>query len=235
MFNLGYYWLTSDYVKDELNFARSKGKKIYPVYLEPIKLPLSLELLLGRSQAISYSDDDIKESRFKLREKIKSNLPGNVFQVISDPFYAGEKNCFYLEDTSTIFPENTYFAGEPYNSFAINKVDVGTGEKSTVYRYHARAAYDMFYSLNNVAVFDDPYFCDDDSKVLFLSMALSFSGKYPVPWPNIDVVLTIAISRIESASPRVTLVDYKCIGEHSDEDWEFINGVIGEIEKSFVK
>jgi hypothetical protein len=93
----------------------------------------------------------------------------------------------------------------------------------------------MSHSLNNVSVFDDPYFCDDDSSVLFLSLVLSFSGKYPTSWPDLDIVLTIAISRIESQSPRVTLVDYKCIGDFSDREQAFINGVVLEIEQSFIK
>ena len=71
----------------------------------------------------------------------------------------------------------------------------------------------MTQSLNNVSVFDDPYFCDDDFSVLFLSLVLSFCGRYPMYWPDWDIVLTIAISRIESQSPRVTLADYKCIGD----------------------
>ena len=225
----------SEYVKDELNFAKSKQKKIYPVFLENITLPLSLELLLGRAQAISCSDDDINDSRFKLREKIKNNLPDNVFQTISDPFYAGEHNLFYLENTSYVFPDGTYFAKEEHNSFEISIVDSISEAKSPIYRYQARPAYDMSYSLNNVSVFDDPYFCDDDSSVLFLSLVLSFSGKYPTSWPDLDIVLTIAISRIESQSPRVTLVDYKCIGDFSDREQAFINGVVLEIEQSFIK
>lgn len=225
----------SEYVKDELNFARAKQKKIYPVFLENVTLPISLELLLGRAQAISCSDDDINENRFKLREKIKNNLPNNVFQTISDPFYSGEHNRFYLENTSYTFPDGTYFAGEEHNSFEIRAVNSSSGEKTAVYCFQARPAYDMSYSLNNVSLFDDPYFCDDDSSVLFLSIVLSFCGKYPTSWPDFDIVLTVAISRIESPTPRVTLVDYKCIGEFTDREQAFINGVVLEIEQSFIK
>ena len=224
----------SEYVKDELNFAKGKNKKIYPVYLENITLPISLELLLGRAQAISYTDDNINESRFKLREKIKNNLPNNVFQTISDPFYAGAHNLFYLENTSYVFPDGTYFAGDEHNSFEISVVDSNCGTKTQIYQYQSRPAYDMSYSLNDVSVFDDPYFCDDDSSVLFLSLVLSFCGRYPTSWPDLDIVLTIAISRIESHSPRITLVDYKCKGDFSDKEHSFVSGIIQEIEQSFL-
>jgi len=223
----------SEYVKDELNFAKSKNKKIYPVFLEDIDLPLSMELFLGRTQAISCSDSDVNDNRFKLREKIKSNLPNTVFQVLSDPFYAGENNQFYLENTSYIFPDGTYFAGDEHNSFEIRCVNSASGQKTTVYRFQARPAYEMHFSLNNVSVFDDPYFCDDDSKVLFLSMMLDFAARYPTSWPDMDIILTIAISRVESRQPRVTLVDYKYRGSPSDR--EFANGVIQEIEQSFIR
>lgn len=116
--------VNSEYVKDELTFAKTKNKKIYPVYLEQVTLPLSLELLLGRAQAISLSDDDIAESRFKLRDKIKNNLPTDVFQ-------------------------------------------------------------------------------------------------------------TIALSRLESNSPRVTLIDYKCVGDLGDKNRAFTDELIKEIKATF--
>lgn len=227
--------IESEYVKDELNFARAKNKRIYPVFLENIPLPLSLELLLGRAQAISLQDDDILQNRFKLREKIKNNLPGTVFQTLSDPFYAGERNHFYLKDTSCAFPDNAYFSGEMHNSFEIRALDPHSGQVATVYRYPSRPAYEMEVSLNSVSLFDDPYFCDDDSKVLFLSLVLRFMGRYPTNWPDLDIVLTVAISRIESAAPRASLVDYKCIGDFSEKEQAFIQSLLQEIEKSFVK
>lgn len=226
--------IRSEYVKDELNFAKSKQKPIYPIFLENVTLPLSLELLLGRAQAIRLSDDDIGASKFKLREKIRHNLPKSVFQVVSDPFYVSEHNAFYIEDTSYVFPDGAYFAGEEHNSFELRVANTATAEKTTIYRFQARPAYDMTYSLNNVSVFDDPYFCDDDSAVLFLSLALSFCGKYPTRWPDIDTVLTLAISRIESGAPRVTLVDYKCKGSFSEQEAAFVSDVMKEIEASFV-
>lgn len=224
----------SDYVKDELNFAKAKHKKIYPVYLEKVTLPLSLELLLGRSQAIGYFDDDVEESRFKLREKIKKNLPDSVFQTVADPFYVGEKNSFYLENTSVVFSEDAYFAGQEHNSFEISVLDALSGVKTRVYRLQARPVFDMTYSLNSVKVFDDPYFCSEFSDVLFLSLALSFCARYPTSFLDFNIVLTIAISRLEEKAPRVTLVDYKLVGDFSEKDKNFINGVISEIEQSFL-
>lgn len=224
----------SEYVKDELNFAKAKNKKIYPIFLENVILPLSLELLLGRAQAISCLDDDVEQSRFKLREKIKGNLPTTVFQMLSDPFYVGQRHRFHLKDTSKPFPPNTYFEGEMHHSFEIRAVNAADETETTVYRLAARPAYDMHYSLNSVAVFDDPYFCDDDSKVLFLSVVLDFMGKYPVRWPDVTMVLTIAVSRIESAAPRATLVDYKCVGDYTEQEQTFIRGVAEEIEQSFI-
>jgi len=224
--------VSSEYVRDELNFAKSKGKKIYPVFLENVDLPLALELLLGRAQAIRFADAGLEENRFKLRDTIKNNLPASVFQVLSDPFYAGVRNRFYLENTSYIFPDSAYFAGEAHNSFAINAVDTASGQKQPVYRFQARPAYEMQYSLNNVSIFDDPYFCNDDSKVLFVSLALSFAARYPTSWPDFDMILTLAISRLETPEPRVCLIDYKYMGT-TEGDAPFMQGIIQEIEASF--
>ena len=142
---------------------------------------------------------------------------------------------FYLENTSYIFPDNTYFAGEEHNSFEIKISNSSDSERKTIYRYQARGAYDMNYSLNSLSIFDDPYFCADDSKVIFMSMAINFIGRYPTNWPDFDIVLTIAISRIESTNPRVSLLDYKLVGTFNEREQAFINGVIQEIEDSFNK
>ena len=227
--------VNSEYVKDELNFARVKNKKIYPVFLEKVELPISLELMLGRVQAINYSDNDVGENPFKLREKIKSNLPESVFKMLFDPFYVEDNNRFRLEDTSQPFPEGTCFEGENHNSIEISVTDSVSGEKTVIYRYQSRPAYGMEFSLNNVSVFDDPYFCDDDSKVLFMSLALLFDGRYPTSWPDFKVVLTVAISRLKSKRPRVSLVDYKCPDSFDEKEQAFINCVIEEIENSFIK
>ena len=93
----------------------------------------------------------------------------------------------------------------------------------------------MNYSLNSLSIFDDPYFFADDSKVIFMSIAINFIGRYPTNWPDFDIVLTIAISRIESTNPRVSLLDYKLVGTFNEREQAFINGVIQEIEDSFNK
>ena len=224
----------SEYVRDEINFARAKNKKIYPVFLEDIALPLGLDFLLGRTQAISYIDGTAEDSRFKLRDKIKNQLPKNVFTVTSSPFYSGRKNMFYLKDTSRPFPEGSYFAGEELCSFEISAVNSDDGSQITLCRYEARPGYDMAFTINNVAVFDDPYFCDDDSKIVFISLVLNFMGKYPVPWPDFDAVLTIAISRLESNMPRITLPDIRLTQSLANEDYNFAKNVLEEIEQSFM-
>ena len=226
--------VASEYVKDELNFAKARHKKIYPVFLDSVELPLSLELALGRSQAISLKDGDVCDNRFKLREKILHNLPSNVFGALSDPFYNGEFNRYYLVDTTTQFPENTFFEGEDNNSFELVMESVETGKRETVYRYQSRPAYDMFYSINNALAFDDPYLNDSDSKILMLSLVLRFSSKGTVPWPDLDVVLTVSIARLESAAPRVSLVDRKALGKYTAAEEAFINCLLSEIDATFL-
>jgi sigma-B regulation protein RsbU (phosphoserine phosphatase) len=51
--------IASSWVRKEISFALKKGKKILPVYLEPLKLPDDLELQLGNIQALE---------RFRLAE-----------------------------------------------------------------------------------------------------------------------------------------------------------------------
>lgn len=69
----------SEYVKDELNFAKSHHIEIYPVYLEDFVLPGALELQLGRIQAIHMTDAEVWGDRARLCEKIRRSLPPRVF------------------------------------------------------------------------------------------------------------------------------------------------------------
>lgn len=228
--------LGSGYIRNELNFAIKKGIKICPIYLENVELPDELELMIGRLQAISYFDSDVNKEEFKLREKLIKNLPHEVFVSIPIPFYLGENNSFYFENTSILFPEGSYFAGEYQNSFEINIVRNTTNEKVTIWKYEEYPAYDMIFSLNKISIFEDPYFCDENSKVIFLSLALTFISKYPVPWPDYDTVLTIAISRIEEDRPRVIFIDCKIKGNIEDErEKEFIEHHNKVIEDSITQ
>ncbi len=68
VYNAGYFiamiseaYLASSNCKDELNFARDADKKRVLVYLESVKLPLGMQMRLGRLQAIhkyAYTDEE---------------------------------------------------------------------------------------------------------------------------------------------------------------------------------
>ncbi len=219
----------SEYVRDEINFARSKGKKIFSVFLENVELPLGLELMLGRSQAIAWEE----RTQQQLRDTIRSNLPESVFKTVPDPFYVSEKNLFYIKDTSYVFPDGTYFEGEKHNSFEIRCINTETKEDQMLFRYQADPGFDMECWIHEVSLIDDPYFNDQDSKLLLLYLCLSFSAKYPVPWPDVDLVLSVGFTRLDAEKPRIMELDCKCAGEHEEKEMGFISTLIKKVESSF--
>ncbi len=136
--------IKSEYIKDELHFAKKKKKKIIPVLLESdIVLPDSLELMLGRIQFARLPPD----SGTSLK-RIRDDLPKNVFRKTPCPFYTSAKNLFFIRDTSYVFPREAHFSGDKHNSFEIRSVKQGLKDEYCIFRYQAWPAYDMCFSIN---------------------------------------------------------------------------------------
>ncbi len=55
--------LQSHYIKDEITYAYKYAKKMMAVLLEPLSLPRSLELMLGRFQYINFYEEDNFDDR----------------------------------------------------------------------------------------------------------------------------------------------------------------------------
>ena len=55
--------LTSHYIKDEITYAYKYAKKMMAVLLEPVSLPRSLELMLGRFQYINFYEENTFDDR----------------------------------------------------------------------------------------------------------------------------------------------------------------------------
>ena len=55
--------LQSHYIKDEITYAYKYAKKMMAVLLEPVSLPRSLELMLGRFQYINFYEENTFDDR----------------------------------------------------------------------------------------------------------------------------------------------------------------------------
>ena len=67
--------LTSHYIKDEITYAYKYAKRMMAVLLEPVSLPRSLELMLGRFQYINFYEEDNFDDRLL---KFIQGIPDSV-------------------------------------------------------------------------------------------------------------------------------------------------------------
>lgn len=78
---------TSEYVKNELNFAQNHRIPIHVVLLETFELPIDIEMMLGRIQMI--------EKTAGYEQKLLESLPGELF----DSSMVKSENCSILKKT----------------------------------------------------------------------------------------------------------------------------------------
>lgn len=221
----------SEYVADELSFAKNRKIAIYPVCLEDATLPIGLELLLGRVQrSVNIEGCD----PISARNKIVALLPNEVFFTCDTLFYMSKKNLFYFENTSCPFPEGGHLAGEEDSSFEICARNDYTGEVKRLYRFRARPIYESDFRITQVKPYSDRFFTETDEIVLF-NVTFTFICRYPASLPDFDLMVTYLLKDINSDEPSLSAVYWKAIrvnGEEESADEKtnaFINGVIEDI------
>jgi len=226
--------IESKYVMGEINFAISRDKRIIPVYIEDVQMPLGVELLLGQIQAVYLSGI---EKYAEKRKSLIAALPKSVFFEAAVPFFASGSNVFFLSDTSVEFPENAYFAGELHCSYEVGFSSTGTAEDQTrLFGFRAAPAYDMNAKITSVIPVKDKYLKEIDDSAVVFNISLSFMGKYPVPWPDIDAALTLVIYDADGSAPEFKLLGGRVVSVNGkknaeEKEYNFARNTIDEIVK----
>lgn len=231
--------IESKYVMGEINFAVTHDKVIIPVYIENVKIPLGVELLLGQIQSVNlYNLERLSEKR----NSLMAALPKDVFYQSAVPFFASDSNIFFLNDTSIEFPAGTYFAGEFNYSYNIGFSKTGNADEQTsLFSWNVAGGYDMYAKITSVVSVRDKYLKEIDDRVVVINISLLFSGKYPVPWPDFDGALTITIYDANTDMPKWELLNASITtvngnAPHADEKaYNFsrntIDGIVKQIKK----
>ena len=204
--------IVSRHVGNDITIAHSYKKPVFTVYLDDFGFRLSDS---GSNYLAECGPDSFDENLFKLRDKIISKLPPHVLRKTQEPFYVGELNRFYTE------------INWKESSFGICVINE-KGEKTTLWSYAPSDEYNLNASLCCVDEIDNPYFSNKNSKNLVASFVLSFIAKKDEAMKDCDIVVTVAISRLDEEKPRITLVNCESLF-----DSENMQGLISHIEKSF--
>lgn len=210
--------ISSEYVLDEIYYAKKNKIKLIPCYVKNILLPDELDLSIGRIQAV----DCYSQVTNQVVDKIKSLVPKEVFHETTSPFYTGLINSFFLERTSVPFEKDSCFAGENLESFEIywrNQERNEDSERNLLWRYKFMPALELdALSISYSYKFEDPYFDDAKTDVVLFNVIINASGRYPTPYPCVHIILTIGIIDIDTQNPKLIVINKRIFNQDDFED-----------------
>lgn len=224
--------ICSEYVLDEIYYAKKAKINTIPCYIENIELPDELDLSIGRIQAIN----GCQKAAVNIVGELKKLLPEEVFHRTISPFYTGVRNSFFLERTSVPFPEGSYFDGEDLESFELYWMDQEKCERNLLWRYQFIAALELdTLSISYTYKFEDPYFDEAITDVVLFNLIIGVSGRYPTPYPCVDIVLTIGILNCDTDNPKLNMINSQAFNQDGTEkEWDisFAKRLVKEITSS---
>jgi len=206
--------IESEFVLSEVNFGRNHNKKILPVYLEPIELPIGLEFQLSTVQAIHLYQFDDSEA---LKRIIKS-LPDSVFLHTETPFYIDSKYSFYLRVKETLVPAGVN--DREVCGFQISRCHNETYDEQVLFEYFPTPAYGdgSQYTVTLCNKICDKYFDEKENGVIFFNINAKFYLSYPLSGPDFCALMSFVILSPNGDNSSVKLVDCKIKTSNHDYD-----------------
>ncbi len=205
----------SEYVKKEINFACNHSKKILPIYLDDIILPIDLEFQLSTIQATYVNKLEEKET---LKTIIKI-LPESVFLHTETPFYIDENYSYYLKIKETLV--KAMLDDKDVNGFQISRLkNDGMNEEEILFEYFPTAAYGdgAKYTVTLCEKISDKYFNEQENGIIILNLKATFFLSYPLTGPDFSALLTFVIVNPNGDKASVKLVDCKFATTNHDYD-----------------
>lgn len=224
--------ICSEYVLDEIYYAKKAKINTIPCYIENIELPDELDLSIGRIQAINGCQKNV----VNIVGELKELLPEEVFHRTTSPFYTGVRNSFFLERTSVPFPKGSYFDGEDLEFFELYWTDQEKCERTLLWRYQFMGALELDgLTISYVHKFEDPYFDEAITDVILFNLIIHVSGRYPTPFPCVDIVVTIGILNADTDAPKLNMINGQAFNQDGTEkEWDisFAKRLVKEIMSS---
>lgn len=194
-------------VNNELTMALNYNKRIIPVYLEDVKIPLGWEIKIGIFHAMSVPQDEEK-----MMELLLNELPEDVFKKTCSPFYSNDRHEFY-------------FVSEESASGFSNTIAIvcGTGDnKEIIWKYVSPGPYEIVPCTNDretddngehpVLVniqkqVDDEFFNMKGNGCVIFSVRIALLLPYPLCGPDGDGIIVFALVDPLGDKPRIKVLD----------------------------
>lgn len=195
-------------VNNELTMALNYKKRIVPVYIDDVKIPLGWEIKISHIHAVEMISEESKKDA----EKLIREIPAEVFKKHGSPFYKNDAHSFYFlcEDIKDDFTGKLSIVCET------------EGKSEIIWNYTTPGPYEICACVNrnetdengknpvlvNVhgQVVDDFFDMKGNGCVIF-SVRASLYLPYPLNGPEGDGIIIFALINPMGAHPSVKVLD----------------------------
>lgn len=205
----------SPYVRAEINYAISKGKKVIPVFLGEVTLPAGLEFVLSEMHQLRFSDKSLKPEHTR---EIMAQISREVFASKNSPFYETNSHSFYLKEYA--LPHNSeYMKDEDITAMSII-CKYNDGKEKEMFKFEPAPILECKYSVSQIYELKDDYFSNSDvENVKILSVFVSSIIRPCLNFTDLDAVMIFVLRTPEEygyGEPTITLIDYKDVTEYEE-------------------
>jgi len=198
--------VSSKYVKNELNFAITKDKKIIPILIGNVQLSPGIEMMLSPYQFIVVDTIEDDKGFEGLVEKVISALPTNVFSLKKSPFLRAKGYDFFVESYSIVNPNNVDVSADCVRVFCVSEE-----ETRVLFEFEGIFAYDTLYYVTQCKLISDDYYVGKTDSLYIINLMSDYCIKYPLYGPEFDCLMVLSLRIPDRGKPSMRLLDYQYI------------------------
>ena len=109
-------------------------------------------------------------------------------------------------------------------------------ERTLLWRYQFMGALELDgLTISYVHKFEDPYFDEAITDVILFNLIIHVSGRYPTPFPCVDIVVTIGILNADTDAPKLNMINGQAFNQaETEKEWDisFAKRLVKEIMSS---
>lgn len=205
----------SNYVKAEINYSVSKGKKIIALIIDNTDIPPGIDIMISPYQHIQFnSETDHK----KMTEVLSDALPDKVFSTRKVPFLEYGKFEFYLEKNDIQFddPLGRDIRRNEFEIICVEKC-AEINIRTPIFRFGGDYAYDIEYYITQCKPVGDDFYIGKVTGLFIINIIANcclsdeIGISSPYGGPDFNCLLVFSLRVPFHGLPSFTLIDYRYI------------------------
>ena len=191
-------------VNNELIMALNYKKHVIPIVIDDVELPLGWQIKIGHLHIVRMTELSKEELNKLLKE-----IPADVFNKVSSPFYKNDRHSFYInsEEVKRDYEKklNIYCETNGVRKLIWTHMFSSTPHKVVPLRGVVDS--DRIIKVNIICQVTDDFFDMKNNGCVIFSIRVGLLLPYPLFGPDGDGIMIFAIINPRGETPRVVLLD----------------------------